>query len=289
MKYAFIIYLLLLGFFELCAQESKPVHQTFGDRRIINTQSVEMLPVRKLDFRVGHRFGDLAGSGGGWSTFYGLENASDVMIGFEYGVTENLMVGINRTKGAGPLRQLINSFAKFRLMTQGATKTQPVSLVVLGLTTVSTQPKSETEGVLHFFESPIHRWSYHLSVLTARKFNERISVQANASWTYRNIVPAGDSNNLPAVGLAGRAQFSKSLALIVDTTFPISAFRTSENQFYPAIGLGIEFNTSGGHVFQMNFTNTRGISETDYIPYSQSNIADGEFRLGFTISRLFSL
>lgn len=289
MKYALSLFLLLLGICELIAQESKPVHQTFGDRRIINTHSVEMLPARKLDFRIGHRFGDLAGSGGGWPTFYGLENASDVMIGFEYGVRENFMVGINRTKGSGPLRQLINTFGKFRLMTQGASKTQPISLVVLGLTTVSTQPKSETEGVLHFFENPIHRWSYHLGLLAARKFNDRLSVQASASWTYRNIVPADDNNDLPALGLAGRAQITKSLGLIVDTTFPISSLRTSENGFYPALGLGVEFNTSGGHVFQLNFTNTRGISETDYIPYSQSNIADGEFRLGFTISRLFSL
>jgi hypothetical protein len=289
MKYALSIFLIFLAFSELVAQESKPVHQTFGDRRIINTHSVEMLPARKLDFRIGHRFGDLAGSGGGWSTFYGLENASDVMIGFEYGVRENLMVGLNRTKGAGPLRQLINTFGKFRLMTQGASSTQPISLVVLGLTTVSTQPKSETEGVLHFFESPAHRWSYHLGLLAARKFSERFSVQASASWTYRNIVPAGDKNDLPALGLAGRAQITKSLGLILDTTFPISSLRNSDNDFYPALGLGVEFNTSGGHVFQMNFTNTRGISETDYIPYSQSNIGDGEFRLGFTISRLFSL
>ena len=248
-----------------------------------------MLPAGKLDFRVAHRFGDLAGSNGGWRTFYGLENAADVKIGFEYGIRKNLMVGINRTRGAGPLRQLINTFAKARLMTQGASKRQPISLAVLGVATVSTMERSESPNQLNSFENSLHRWVYHVGVMAARKFNNRFSAQITGSWTYRNLVPAGDKNDLPAIGFAGRAQITKSMGLIIDTTFPISSFRTSENGFYAPLGLGIEFNTSGGHVFQVNFTNTEGISETDFIPNSTANIADGEFRLGFTISRLFSL
>lgn len=288
MKCFYIFCLVGLSLVEIIAQEG-PVYGTFGDRKIINTHSIEMLPERKLDFRIGHRFGDLAGAAGGWSTFYGLENASDVMIGFEYGIKDNLMAGINRTKGSGPLKQLINVFLKTRLMTQGASDRQPISLAVVGMTTVSTMPKSETEGVLHFFESGAHRWSYHLGVLAARKINERFSAQVSGSWTYRNIVSANDKNDLPSLGLAGRAQVTKSMAVILDTVFPISSSRSADTDFYPVLGLGIEFNTSGGHVFQMNFTNVKGMSETDFIPYSQSNIGDGEFRLGFTISRLFNL
>lgn len=288
MKYVYIVIIFVLGLIDTYGQDN-PVYETFGDRRIINTHSIEMLPARKLDFRIAHRFGDLAGDAGGWPTFYGLENASDVMIGFEYGIRDNLMAGINRTKGAGPLRQLINMFVKTRLMTQGSSSRQPISLALVGMTTVSTMPKSETDGVLHFFESAAHRWSYHFSVLAARKFSDRFSAQVSGSWTYRNIVSAEDTNELPALGFAGRAQISKKIGVILDTVFPMSSLRNADNDFYPALGLGIEFNTTGGHVFQMNFTNVRGLSETDYIPYSQSNIGDGEFRLGFTISRLFSL
>ncbi len=288
MRSYYILCLVLLSLGEIKAQEG-PVYGTFGDRKIINTHSVEMLPERKLDFRIGHRFGDLAGAAGGWSTFYGLENASDVMIGFEYGIRDNLMVGINRTKGSGPLKQLVNVFLKTRLMTQGSKGNQPLSLAVVGMTTISTMPRSETEGVLHFFESAAHRWSYHLGVHAARKINERFSAQLSGSVTYRNIVSADDQNALPSLGFAGRGQVTKSMAVIVDTVFPLSSFRTPDTDYYPILGLGIEFSTSGGHVFQMNFTNVRGMSETDFIPYSQSNISDGEFRLGFTISRLFSL
>lgn len=264
------------------------VYGTFGDRRIINTQSIETLPARKLDFRIAHRFGDLAGDAGGWPTFYGLENAADVLIGFEYGVTDNLTIGLGRTKGAGPLKQLINIFVKQKVLAQGYNN-MPVSLAVVGMTSASTMQKSETEGVLHFFDSPLHRWNYHLGVHAARKFGERYSAQVSTTWTYRNIVPANDENTIISLGLAGRAQLTKAIGIILDTSYPMSSLRTRDNGFYPVLGLGVEFTTGGGHSFQMNFTNVEGLSETDYIPYSQSNIGEGEFRLGFTISRLFSL
>ena len=57
---------------------------------------------------------------------------------------------------------------------------------------------------------------------------------------------------------------------------------------YAPVGLGFEFDT-GGHVFQLNFTNAKGIMPTDYLPYTFSNWGDGQWRIGFTISRLFNL
>lgn len=265
------------------------VTQTFKDTRVINSHSVETLPAHKLDFRIGHRFGDAAGGAGGWPTFYGLENATDVLIGFEYGLTDYAMIGINRTKGAGPLKQNVNSLVKYRLITQEINGNQPLSLTVLGVATISTMPKSETEGVLHFFEKSAHRWSYHMGLHIARKFSDRLSIQINGSWTYRNIVASTDKNDLVSVGGSLRLQATRAMAFIVDTNIPFSDLRKSENGYYPSLGIGFEFDTGGGHRFQINLTNATGLSETDYIPYNRSNWGDGEFRMGFTISRLFSL
>jgi len=92
----------------LTAQEvetPEPVYQTFKDTRVINAHSVETLKAGMLDFRIGHRFGDIAGAGGGWQTFWGLEEASDVLIGFEYGLSDKFMIGINRSKGSGKVNQ----------------------------------------------------------------------------------------------------------------------------------------------------------------------------------------
>ncbi len=287
MKKLILSIFLCWSFLSIQAQET--VFQTFKDTRVINAHSVETLRAGRMDIRISHRFGDIAGPGGGWQTFYGLENASDIMIGAEFGLSDNIMMGINRTKGAGPLKQNIHGFLKFRMITQEIKGRNPFSLAFLAMTSTSTMPKSNIEGVLNFFEKPVHRLSYHLQLIMARQFSERFSFQISGAWTFRNIVPSNDQNDLVSVGAATKLQLTKSIGFIVDATVPISSLRTSENGYYPAIGVGIEWETGGGHVFQMNLTNATGIAETDYIPYTLSNWFDGEYRLGFTISRLFTL
>lgn len=279
----------LVSVLHVSAQETEKVYQTFKDTRVINAHSTETLKAGLLDFRIGHRFGDIGGEGGGWETFYGLENASDVMIGFEYGITDNVMIGLNRAKGSGPLRQNVNGIAKIRFAEQDVDNTIPFSLAVLGIASASTMPRSRTEGVISFFEKTAHRLSYHAELLLSRKFSNYFSFQVSGAWTYRNIVPSSDKNDLVSIGFASRIQLSKAIGIILDGRVVFSDIRTSETGYYAPLGIGLEWETGGGHVFQMNFTNATGIEQTDYIPYTQSNWLDGEFRLGFTIARQFRI
>ncbi len=270
------------------AAYSQNTFETFKDTRVINTHSVETLPGRKLDVRIGHRFGDFAGDAGGWQTFYGLENAADIMIGFEYGVSDALTVGINRTKASGPLKRLVNGIVKYKLLAQKEDGSMPFTITALGVASVSTMEKSDDPEVLHFFEKSAHRWMYTGQLLIGRKFSDGFSLQVIPSYTHRNVVGFNDENGLISLGFATRVQLTKVMGLIVDGTFPFSDIRTSENGYFPAIGVGLEFDT-GGHVFQLNFTNATAISETDYIPNTTSDWGEGQFRLGFTISRMFNL
>ena len=263
--------------------------RTFKDTRVINTHTVETLAKRKMDVRIGHRFGDLAGSSGGWQSFYGLENAADIMFGVEYGIMDNLTVGLSRTKGAGPLKKLINTSLKYRFLRQKKDESMPVSMTAYGLWSVSTMSKdtSNTE-VLNNFPQFSHRIMYTAQILIARKFSDVFSLQVIPSYTHRNLVPFNDDNNLFSLGFAVRIQLSKVFGIIADATFPFSDLRTTENGYYPPMGIGLEIDT-GGHIFQINFTNARGIAETDYIPNTKSDWSKGQFRLGFTISRTFNL
>jgi hypothetical protein len=174
-------------------------------------------------------------------------------------------------------------------MQQQIQGSNPLTVSFLALSTVSTMPKSNSEGVLSSFPSPNHRIAYHLQLMVARKVGKVFSIQGNASWTYRNLVYNYDQNDLVSLGIASRLSLTRGIGLIVDTNFPISNLRTTENGYYPSLAVGFEFGTGGGHVFQVNFTNSTGLSETDYIPYTKSNWSEGEFRLGFTISRIFNM
>jgi hypothetical protein len=265
----------------LVAQDK--IHQTFKDTRVINTHSVETLRKGILDFRVSHRFGDAAGDAGGWPTFYGLENVADVLIGFEYGVSDDLMVGLSRSKGSGPLRQNLNGIFKYRVMKQDEEGSNPFSVAFVGTASYSTMQSST------LIQKSIHRLSYNLQVLIASKLNNRIAVQAGAAWTYRNNVLSNDKNDLPSVSGVFKYQLSKVFALIVDANFPISDIRNTNNDYFFPLGVGIEWETGGGHVFQINLTNATGLLETDYLPYTRTSWGQGEYRIGFTISRGFRI
>ncbi len=278
-----LITTLLLLSFATCSFSQDFVRSTFKDTRIINTQSVETIQKRKMDLRIGHRFGDLDG---GWSSFYGLESAQDIAIGVDYGVTNDLNIGLHRTKGVSPsLTKLINTYVKYRLLKQSDSGA-PISVTALGIWSISTQQKDEdSEFVLNNFKKFSHRFILGSQLLIARKFSDNFSLQVTPSYIHRNVVAFDDQNGTFSLGGALRYQLTKVIGIIVDTTLPLG-----DTDSKPAIGVGFEFDT-GGHVFQMNFTNAKGIAETNYIPNNQDvwKFRDGGIRLGFTISRIFNL
>ncbi len=293
--YSFIFFVLLMSFSQSLEAQDKSTHQTFKDTRVINSQSVETIQKGILDFRIGHRFGDI---NGGWQTLWGLENAADVIFEFDYGLTDNIMIGLMRTKGSGLLKQNVSGLFKYRVLRQG--ERSPFSAAFSGLMTISTMPKGTDPGRINFFPIFAHRVSYTVQAIFASKVSERFAFQISPQWTYRNIVPTAsdrmfaDTNGLPSVSGAFKFQLNKSFAFIFDMTIPFSEHRSEEDedgerQFHYPLGIGIEWETGGGHVFQMNLTNSTGIMETDYIPYTQSDWLDGEYRFGFTIARKFKL
>lgn len=297
MKRFWLSILLCSGICWIALPAQEYVTTTFKDRRVINTQSVETLGKRRLDVRISHRFGDIAGEAGGYETLFGLDNASDILIGAEYGLTDRLDIGLARTKGAGRmpdgtagLRQLLNATVKWRFLGQTEDDSTPLTLAFAGLTSMSMAKKAgEDESALNSFPKFAHRFAYHAELLIARRFSPGFSLQLSPAYTYRNLVPNGDENGLFSLGVAARLQLSRVFGLIADATVPFSEGRLSgEEGFYLPFGIGLEIET-GGHVFQVNFTNATGIVPTDYIPYTTSSWADGAFRLGFTISRIFNL
>lgn len=288
MKYILTLLIAIISFSGFSQAKD---HRIYKDTRIINLQSVETLKKSKLDFRVGHKFGDLAGANGGWPTFYGLEGASDVLIAFDYGVTDNLMIGVGRVKGAGVHKQIVYGHFKYKLISQNSELSKPLSMAVHGMMRMTTMQSTGGVGTLTSFEKFSYRLAYHVGFLVAKKFGNRLSMQFNAGWTYRNIVRTSDTNDLASIGGSIKYQLTKTFAIIGEITAPFSEYRANaqEANFSPASGIGFEWETGGGHIFQMNFTNAEGILVTDFIPNTRTQWSEGEFRLGFTISRLFTI
>jgi hypothetical protein len=183
---------------------------------------------------------------------------------------------------------LVNGFLKYKLIGQGIEGGAPITFTLLGGASISTAKKIDDPELLSSFPKTAHRLIYNIQGLIARRFSERFSMQVSPGYIHRNYVPQNDENGLFSLGVAARFQLTKVFGLIADTTIPFSSLRTTDRGYYLPLGFGLEVDT-GGHVFQLNLTNTTGLEATDYIPNTRSNWADGQFRLGFTISRLFNL
>jgi hypothetical protein len=272
----------------------QPVIGTFKSTRIIMGHSNETLKKHELDFRVAHRFGDAGGSFGGGKTAFGLDNSTDIRIAFEYGITDDLMVGISRVKGSGDLSQIFEGLAKYRILRQTTDNHIPISLTVFGNVTASTMTSNDDATSPAHFEEFSDRMTYVGQAIIARKFGERLSLTLSPTYIHRNRVGYMDMNNVFALGGSGRIKLSKRLAFIAEYYYPFRSqsskdyFKSQGIEFFNPLGAGLEIET-GGHVFSVNFTNSTAILENQFISETRSSWLQGQFRWGFNISRRFSL
>lgn len=270
------------------------VKATFKSIKLINGHTNETIYKNELDFKVDHRFGDIAGGNGGIRQFFGLDNSTDVRIGFEYGISDRLSIGLARAKGATDVRQLFEGSIKYRLLEQTTDDYIPIAITLFGSNTIAAVQASDDPAAATAYHNLKDRMNFVSQVIFARKFSPEFSVSLTPSYVHRNFTAFRDQNDIFAMGAGARAKISKRMALVVDYFMPFrnkgdKAYLEQLNkvEFYNALGAGLEIET-GGHVFNLNFTNAAAIEEMQFIPQTTSSWLKGQFRWGFSISRRFS-
>lgn len=276
--------LIIFSFFiislEIISQEK--VYNTFNTTRIGDGHSTETLWRKELDLFFGHKFGDY--TNGLKNTF----NTTDVSFGADFGITNNLLSGFSVSKGAGPYRELVNGFLKQKLMQQEK-RGNPFNISLLGNVSYSTMESSSDSTSSVSFQKWEHRLAYTFQALISRKLNDRISLQIMPTLMHRNYVAFEDVNTMMSIGMAGRYQVSKIIALTAEYYINLPNTRTVLGQtYYDPLTIGVEFNT-GGHVFRILFSNSAGFTESQFLPYTNSKWGNGGVRLGFAFGRLFKL
>lgn len=282
----------------------QPVIATFKSGNIINAQSNETVHKHDLVFAITHRFGDIGGSYGGVKTLYGLDNSTDIKIAFEYGISDRLMIGVARTKGAAEtrftqvpfnsLRQLWEFKIKYRLLQQTTDSHQPFSLTLFANAVASSQPAFEALSSDIHFQQFSDRWSFIGQAILTRKMNDNLSLAILPTYFRRNFVAFGDEHDLFALGFGGRLKCTKNMAILFDGFMPfrskesVAYFKSNHIRFQAPLAIGWEIQTAG-HVFHVIFTNATAILENQFIPYTTRSWGKGAFRWGFTISRTFTL
>ncbi|WP_460552734.1 DUF5777 family beta-barrel protein [Hymenobacter daeguensis] len=254
------------------------VTATFKGTHIINAQSIETPGHGTLAFLIQHRFGTL---NSGAYEFFGLDQAV-LRLSFEYGLTDRLAVGVGRSSQ----EKTFDGFLKYKALqqTMGA-RPMPVSVTLFASSAITTLKFNQVANVPE--RSTASRLDYAYQVLIARKFSPSLSVQLMPTLVHRNYVPlAGMQNDVYSIGAGLRQKLTKRIALTADYFYLLPGY--AADTYYNALGVGVDIET-GGHVFQLHFTNSKGMTEKFFVPQTDGNFFNGDIYFGFTVARNFTV
>jgi hypothetical protein len=291
MRYLFYQILLLILAVNVQAQEEDDllallgedeytdyVNASFKTNRVINLHSLESTAYGVLDFKISHRFSPIDQ---GFYDLFGLDGAN-VRFGLDYGISDLLTLGAGRSS----LDKTYDGYIKYKFLRQSKGKKNfPFTAGILATTAIRTidWPDPNREN---YFSS---RLSYTWQLILGRKFSESFSLMLSPTLVHRNLVKTKtEKNDVLALGTAGRIKLSKRVALNVEYIYVLPDQLAPE--FKNALSIGFDIET-GGHVFQLHFSNSRSMIETGFITENTRNWDSSleGIHFGFNISRVFTL
>lgn len=246
------------------------VTSAFKALKIVNLESTKLAAKGDLYFVVAHRFGSIQD---GFEGFYGLDNAN-TQIKFIYGVADGLHVSAARN-------QLAYDFAaKYALLPQ-IKGGFPVTIAGFNSLSINNTLKESVYAGLKFE----NKLTYVAQLLISRKFSEKLSLEVVPTFFHENFVENElQSNSQYALGFGGRYKFAKRWSLNIDYAAHMN--RASNSVYNNPLSIGFDLET-GGHVFQMHFTNSQGIDEAGYLARTTGDWSKGDVFFGFNLSRVF--
>jgi hypothetical protein len=201
-------------------------------------------------------------------------------MGFDFGITNHLMAGIGRST----YRKEIDVFGKYAVILQstGPHHSQ-VTIALLAGMTQDGMPWADPARK-NFYTS---RLGYYFQVIIGRKFSEAFSLQVAPTMVHQNLVQLEtDKNNVYAVELGGRLKLSHRIAITWDYSRVFYGIRPVGYHHPLSVGFDIE---TGGHVFQLHFSNSTGMNERAFITETTGQWDKAGVRFGFNLSRVFQL
>ena len=249
---------------------------TFNGTRILNGHSVETREKGILEFLIHHRFGAV---NSGFDELFGLDE-SNIRLGFEYSFTNDLTVALGRSS----FEKTFDSYVKYRVLKQKTGAQEfPFSLTLFGSAARKSLKDYEPDDKPSFAD----RLVYSGQLLIAKKFDEKISFQISPTYLHFNRVPFDeDPNDIFALGFGTRVKISKRVSLNGEYFYATNSFESINTKNSLAFGIDIE---TGGHIFQIIFSNSRYMIEKGFIAETTGDFFKGDIHFGFNISRAFQI
>jgi hypothetical protein len=244
--------------------------EAFKGTRVGNGQSTTLPGAGELHMFIGHRFGKVSG---GFYEFFGLDQAT-MRMGFDYGINNWLAAGFGRST----LEKTWDIYAKTGI-TRQASGNSPLNVTLYAASSINTLKNvypSENDG---FGD----RISLTFKGLISRKF-ERFSLMIAPIYLHNFYDPgASGAVDIFSTGMAARVRLSKFLDLTAE--YYASIIKPPYEISNP-FTLGLDIDT-GGHLFQLVFTNSQGMFEKALLSNTNGKWTQGDIYFGFNLVRTF--
>lgn len=252
-------------------------YATFKTTKVVLGQSIENPAAGTLVFLIQHHFGRI---NTGAYEFFGLDQAT-IRLGLEYGINDWLAIGLGRSS----YKKTFDGYVKAKILRQskGAVN-MPLSISYFGSISLNSLKWQEPDRT-NYFSS---RLAFTNQLLIARKFSPALSFQLTPTLVHKNLVPTSeDKNDIFAMGFGGRVKLTKRMSLNAEY-FWVFPNQIVTEPYDDSFSIGLDLET-GGHVFQMFFTNSNPIFESGFITETEGSWLNGDIYFGFNISRVFTI
>jgi hypothetical protein len=234
---------------------------TEPDFTLINLPTTLRLPLHKSNFHLTHRFqGNLREGTFGHqaSNLFGLDNGAAIGFEYRFAIAKHVQLAAYRTN----IDRQTQFYAKFDPISQSAS--MPVSLS--GLVSV--------EGGNNFRRDRVPA----LGAVVSRRIAEIAALYAVPVWVHDTAIGSGTTRETAFLGLGGRLHVRPAVYLVAEVSPRLGGYVTND----PEYSFGLEGRV-GGHVFQLNFSNTFGTT----LLQTAHGGAPQSLYLGFNLARKF--
>lgn len=242
----------------------------FKAMKIGNLQSTKIATSGDFYLIVSHRFGTLKN---GFDNFFGLDEAN-TKIQLLYSFWDNVQLSVSRESW----RKTYAGALKVGLAKQS--NSFPFNIVAYGTATINSELKKANYPNLKFAD----RMAYVGQLLISKRFSSDFSFEIAPSYIRENLqdinVTGAANHNQFAMAFGGRYKLSKRVSLNAEYSYNFN--RDKNSTFANPYTFGVDIET-GGHIFQLLFTNAQSTNEVGFL----SNATKNDIFFGFNIVRVF--
>ena len=261
-------------------KDKRPVRPAFESTHLIDNQTVIVPGKGTLQMDLQHRFGTFEN---GSSDFWGLWAPSNIRIGMNYSIIDDLSIGIGATK----FNKVVDLNVKYNFLKQTRSWSVPVGITYYGLMGIDTRNESN-------FSESVHRLSYFNELIFGSRITSKLSLELAVNMSHFNVVDSLYSNDIFSYSFHGRYKFTSQTSFIMSydqqiTTHDARNASTGRTIPRPNLSFGVEVSTSS-HAFQVFIANFQNIVYQYNLAYNTNDFREGigQFVLGFNITRLWS-